>query len=804
MPVNAARFRRFGTPAIMLVLACLWPMAGCEDQSSSKQTVFAVADSETEDTQSTASERAARRESAEQPDGDGQAEPKDRSAARADGTFGEAATHGPDSVGSDQPNEQDEPDQSEADDPSGQASGEVEDGEKEKDVGQEPPSRSRVQIPDFPKDMAWINTAGPLRLRDLRGRFVLLDFWTYCCINCMHVLPELKKLEKAYPEQLVVIGVHAAKFETEKGTENIKEAVLRYEIEHPVVNDAQHAIWNNLGIQSWPTIVLIDPEGFVLGYKSGEFQFEQIDAILKSTLPYYRKNKLMDETPIRFDLLTYDQKPTPLRFPGKVLADDKTDRLYIADSNHNRIVVTTLDGKLVETIGSGAIGHRDGSYDEATFDHPQGMVLDGATLYLADTENHLLRKIDLDARQVTTIAGSGQQGRNAWPGGESLIAGDALPDRFVGTPAQTAINSPWALWIHERDLYIAMAGPHQIWKMSLDESEIGPYAGNGREDIVDGPLLPGQPYAAGFSSFAQPSGLASDGQWLFVADSEGSSIRAVPFDSKEEVRTIVGTSSLPHGRLFAFGDQDGPRESAMLQHPLGVVYTDGKIYVADTYNNKIKAVDADTGAVATIAGTGQPGRDDTKTELDEPAGIAYAKGRLYVADTNNHAIRTIDLKNDNKVQTLTIEGLAPPRLAKTARKPSFPGATQTKLDVASITPAGGRIGLAVQLDLPKGWKINPLAPMAYFVEKTSESGPVDQTATGTLIKLEKPTTSFDISLPVKGTGQETIKVSMNYYYCQEGREGLCKMGSVVWTVPLNIRAGAEATLVKLPHKLLLP
>ena len=784
MSVNAARFRRFGTLAIILVLASLWPMTGCEDQSSSKQAasskqaVLAVADSETEDTQSTASEGAGRREA--------------------------EAEQEPDSAGPEQPNERNEPDQSEVDNPSDQTSEEAEEGETGNDVGQEPPRRSRIQIPDFPKDMAWINTAGPLRLRDLRGRFVLLDFWTYCCINCMHVLPELKKLEKAYPEQLVVIGVHSAKFETEKITENIKEAVLRYEIEHPVVNDSEHVIWDSLGIRSWPTIVLIDPEGFVLGFNSGEVQFEQIDAVLKSTLPYYRKNKLMDETPIRFDLLAYDQKPTPLRFPGKVLADETTDRLYIADSNHNRIVVTTLDGKLVETIGSGAIGRRDGSYDEATFDHPQGMVLNGATLYLADTENHLLRKIDLEARQVTTIAGSGQQGRNAWPGAESLVAGDELPDRFVGKPAQTAINSPWALWIHERDLYIAMAGPHQIWKMTLDESEIGPYAGNGREDIVDGPLLPGQPYAEGFSSFAQPSGLASDGQWLFVADSEGSSIRAVPFDSKKDVRTVVGTSSLPQGRLFAFGDQDGPRESAMLQHPLGVVYTDGKIYVADTYNNKIKAVNAETGAVATIAGTGQPGLDDTKGELDEPAGIAYAKGRLYVADTNNHLIRTIDLNNDYKVQTLTIQGLAPPRPAKTARKPSFPGAAQAKLDVASVKPTGGRIGLAVQLGLPKDWKINPLAPMVYVVEKTSESGPVDQAATGTLVELEEPATSFEISLPVTGTGQETIKVSMNYYYCQEGREGLCKMGSVVWTVPLNIHAGAEATLVKLPHKLLLP
>src|SRR6185369_136996 len=210
-----------------------------------------------------------------------------------------------------------------------------------------------------------------------------------------------------------------------------------------------------------------------------------------------------------FDLESQRAKQTPLRFPGKVLADEASGRLFIADSNHNRVVITQLDGRLLGTVGSGAEGTTDGDFATAQFNHPQGMALRGETLYVADTENHLLRKIDLRGKKVATIAGVGKQACNGWPGMERMIAGETtqLPERFVGPPLKTALNSPWDLCLVGENLFIAMAGPHQIWKMPLDESEIGVYAGNGREDIVDGPLLPKRPYEEGYASFAQPSGL---------------------------------------------------------------------------------------------------------------------------------------------------------------------------------------------------------------------------------------------------------------------------------------------------------
>ncbi len=299
------------------------------------------------------------------------------------------------------------------------------------------PFPERFPAPDFPKDLTWINTSGSLPLRSLRGKFVLLDFWTYCCINCIHILPELKKLERAYPNELVVIGVHSAKFQTERDTKNIEEAVLRYEIEHPVVNDAERQIWNAYSVNTWPSIRVIDPQGNYIGGASGEFKFETMDKFFKQAIPYYRKQGLLDESPIRFELAVQKTTPTPLRFPGKLLADPDGERLFISDSNHNRIVIAGLDGALKGIVGSGAIGRTDGDWQTATFDHPQGMALVGDRLYVADTENHLIRRVDLREKRVTTVAGTGEQSPWPFPGTQSNRR-ERLSRRVDGPAKRTA------------------------------------------------------------------------------------------------------------------------------------------------------------------------------------------------------------------------------------------------------------------------------------------------------------------------------------------------------------------------------
>ena len=665
------------------------------------------------------------------------------------------------------------------------------------------PFAQRYRVSPLPEGVTWLNTAGPLELSDLRGKFVLLDFWTYCCINCMHILPELAKLEEAYPRNLVVIGVHSAKFATEKDTQNITEAILRYKIGHPVINDAEHAVWDRFGVEAWPTVMLVDPEGYAVWGRSGETTFDEIDSVLKQAIPYYRKQGLLDETPLEFTVAGHAAEPTPLRFPGKVLADEEGDRLFIADSGHNRVVIARLDGTLVDVIGSGSAGRADGDFATAQFNDPQGMALRGDWLYLADNRNHMIRKIDLARSAVSTVAGLGHQNRKP---------------PFVGMvdPKKTALASPWALWIHDDDLYIAMAGRHQIWKMRLDGSGIGPYAGNGREDIVDGPLLPREPYRTGYSSFAQPSGLASDGTWLYVADSEGSSIRAVPFNPRMEVRTVVGTSRLPLGRLFTFGDTDGPAAQALLQHPLGIVCCEGRLYVADTYNNKIKVVDPETGTTQTLAGTRNAGRSDDPPSFDEPAGLTAAGGKLFVADTNNHLIRVIDLRAGGKVSTLSTAGLEPPK-PPTGEKAqfAFPGAAEEKLEPVSVRADNGQLRLKVSLQLPFGYKINSLAPMRYQVEADAtnghqpkvggpvpgDPGPVRRTALSGPIRLEEPSADFDIAVPVDAaSGRDRLRVGLTYYYCREGAEGVCKAGSVVWTVPVELSPEAATSVIPLRHQ----
>lgn len=495
-------------------------------------------------------------------------------------------------------------------------------------------NEKRSEAPELEGGVAWLNTAGPLRLKDLRGKIVLLDFWTLCCINCMHVLPDLAKLEKKYPNELVVIGVHTAKFDNEKNTESIRKAILRYEVSHPVVNDAKMRIWNTYGSRSWPTLCLIDPEGYFVGYASGEGNYELLDRVIARLIKEHKKKKTLNEKPLKFQLARAQENgDSPLFFPGKVLADAAGKRLFIADSTHHRIVITDLAGKKIAIAGVGEPGKGDGTFAEARFDDPQGMALDGDKLYVADRRNHSIRVLDLKARTVATAAGTGSQGQNRQASG---------PARKI------ALNSPWDLLLHKGQLYIAMAGHHQIWVMDLAKNTIEPYAGTGRETIRDGTL-------AG-SCFAQPSGLASDGKTLWVADSEVSAVRAVSLNGGDSVKSLVGEG------LFEFGDVDGTAEKARLQHALGVVYCDGQLYVADTYNSKIKCLDPATRSCKTFLG-GEVEGWLAGPVFSEPGGISCAGGKLYVADTNAHRIRVVDLKTKT-VSTLKLQGVEAPKPVK--------------------------------------------------------------------------------------------------------------------------------------------
>ncbi len=450
----------------------------------------------------------------------------------------------------------------------------------------------------------------------------------------MHILPQLRKLERKYRDWLVVVGVHSSKFPNEKETANLRNAVLRYGIEHPVVNDHEFVLWQEYGVRAWPTLMFVDPQGKVLGKHEGEFELKQFDALISDMGTEFRSLGLLNETPLPYQLEAAKAQARPLSFPGKIEVDAEAGRLFIADSSHNRVLVTGLEGGVQSVIGSGEPGNSDGAFDTAMLNHPQGMAVDGGRLYIADAENHTIRLADLDAGTVKTVAGTGEQARFRHEGGMA---------------SEFPLNSPYDLALQDDTLYIAMAGFHQLWALDLPSGQISPYAGDGIENILDGPRMEAR--------LAQPYGLTASGGTIYFADSETSAVRSVPdIDVDAElaiVQTLIGDG------LFDFGDRDGDFGDAILQHVQATAVMDDILYIADSYNHKIKAMDLEHRVVETLAGSGESGARDggaLEATFNEPAGLACADRQIYVADTNSHAIRVIDLDTE-QVSTLELTGL---------------------------------------------------------------------------------------------------------------------------------------------------
>jgi len=606
-----------------------------------------------------------------------------------------------------------------------------------------------VPAPEFPDGLDWLNTSAPLTLADLRGKVVVLDFWTYGCINCLHVIPELRALEEKYADELVVIGVHSAKFENEGETENIERIIQRYELEHPVVNDRQFQIWSQYGVRAWPTLVIIDPEGKVLGYHAGEGIYDRFDFIIGSMISQFDEIDRIDRSPLS-SLIDQDrQVDSPLLFPGKVLADVKGDRIFIADSNHNRIVIADLQGNVREVVGDGQSGLQDGNFESASFFRPQGLTLrDENSLYVADTENNTIRLVDLVNRTVETVAGTGEQ---------------IYMTSSEVNASTSALNFPWDVLYHDGFLYVAMAGQHQIWSLDPDSGTLEVYAGSGREELKDGALLEG--------GLNQPSGLSTDGSVIYIADSEASAIRTATIDEKGRLETIVGTG------LFDFGDVDGSGNMVRLQHPLGVAYNEGQLYVADTYNSKIKIIDPVSQESTTYLGGSESGwRDGSDALFDEPGGLSVGDDKLYIADTNNHVIRIADLDSGD-VSTLVLidtDGLM-------TRQPAGSDYTGKIVDMDPQYVATGPGTLTLAIEIPQGYKVNDLAPfsMEWSVEgDVATFNPQDSDAV-----IVDP--DFPMTIPVEFTaGEGALAGELVIYYCENDSQSLCLIERVRINAPV--------------------
>jgi len=453
----------------------------------------------------------------------------------------------------------------------------------------------------------------------------------------MHVLPQLRKLEEKYADVLTVIGVHSAKFNAEKSSDNVREAVRRYGIGHPVVNDANFEIFKSYAARAWPTLMFIDPTGKVIGRHEGEFPVDALDEVLAGMIEEHEASGLFKRGPFALQLET--NADTELSFPGKISADGERGRLVISDSNHHRLVVTDLEGNVETVIGNGdsplASGDSKGVYESLgfghpLFDNPQGTVIDGDKLYVADAGTHTIVRVDLEAGTAETIAGTGEQSLYRHKGGEAL---------------KVPINSPYDLSLNDGILYIAMAGFHQLWKMDLEEQTVAPFAGDGGEDIVDG--------LKDAARLAQPYGIDVSNNAVFFVDSETSSVRVAAIAEEGRVVTLVGTG------LFDFGDKDAVGKEALLQHPQGLAVHNDTIYVADSYNSKIKSIAIGSLQVRTVAGSGKQGDVDGNSSIaqfSEPAGLAVAGNKMFIADTNNHKIKVFEF-DTGEVTTLDLTGL---------------------------------------------------------------------------------------------------------------------------------------------------
>ncbi|XP_072413477.1 NHL repeat-containing protein 2 isoform X2 [Chiloscyllium punctatum] len=663
---------------------------------------------------------------------------------------------------------------------------------------------TELKAPEFAEGLEWVNTETSLLLhKDLCGKVVILDFFTYCCINCMHLLPDLHALEEKYSDKdgLVIVGVHSAKFPNEKVLKNIQNAVLRYNITHPVVNDADAKLWQELEVTCWPTLVILGPRGNILFTLIGEGHKEKLFTLISVTLKYYKdKGEIMDHA-IKLKLYKDSLPPSSLLFPGKIAVDNATGRLAIADSGHHRILVTEKNGEILHAIGGPKSGWKDGSIFEASFNSPQGVLIKDNIIYVADTENHVIRKIDLTSEMVSTIAGTGVQGTDH-EGGK--------------TGVEQSISSPWDLAFGTFDstkdslLFIAMAGTHQIWVIFLEDGKLHSgieykkgtcirFAGSGNEENRNNSY----PHKAGF---AQPSGLSvALPEWncLFISDSESSTIRSVSLKNGA-VKNLVGGERDPLN-LFAFGDLDGIGINAKLQHPLGVAWNEKRslLYVADSYNHKIKVIDPKTKQCTTLAGTGKPdnviGAKFNQVTFNEPGGVCVGEHGdvLYVVDTNNHMVKVLDLEMQT-VYVLAITAAVAVDASKST-KPKIsrlPKSAHSLQMVPLVVSCGQTVQFCLKIDLPEGAELTEGAPSywALFAEGHDWLF-AGQKISGTIVDLANhPGVFFVIPAQVK-TNALLLSIDVCLYFCKKN-DNSCQMKGISFQQPLQFSNICQDTISK--------
>lgn len=629
----------------------------------------------------------------------------------------------------------------------------------------------------------WLNTGGAdVTLADLRGKIVILDFWTFCCINCLHVLDELRAVEEEFRDVLVVVGVHSPKFVHEADPVALAAAVERYSVEHPVLDDPELVTWRAYTARAWPTLVVIDPEGYVVAQMAGEGHRHNVEVLVRDLVAEHERKGTLHRG--QGPYVAPEPAAGTLRFPAKAV-ELPGGTLLVADAGHHSLAELEADGEtLVRRIGSGERGLVDGGPDEARFSEPNGLCLVpdalreglGYDVLVADTVNHALRGVRLSDGAVTTVAGTGEQ---YMVGAADNVRGDDEPsagqdgsartDRtghgYAGAALDVRLSSPWDVaWSQELGAFVvAMAGNHTLWALDADGTTLTHLAGTMNEGLVDGPL----PSAW----FAQPSGLAvgADGG-IWLADSETSALRRVD-PAGSTVATAVGEG------LFDFGHRDGAAREARLQHPLGVaVLPDGSVAIADTYNGAVRRfATSEDGAGQDGAGQDGAGQDGPSvstlaTGLAEPSGLLVVGDALLVVESAAHRVTRVPLPEG--VGSLVDGGAHRTRRPVTDLAPG-----EVRLDVV-FTPAAGqkyddRYGPSTRLQVSS-------TPPGLLLDGAGDDVPLTRTL------------RLDPSAP-----EGVLHVTAHAASCDADpavEYPACHLNAQDWGVPVRVVAGAPDTL----------
>ncbi|MEV4600434.1 NHL domain-containing thioredoxin family protein [Amycolatopsis sp. NPDC049253] len=596
-------------------------------------------------------------------------------------------------------------------------------------------AQARVRAPELTGDV-WLNTGGRrLSLAELRGRIVLLDFWTSGCVNCLHVLDELRPLEEEFGDVLVTVGVHSPKFLHEGERASIEAAVRRYEVHHPVVNDPKMELWSQYAVRAWPTLVIVDPEGYVVHVAAGEGHGEALRRVVADLVTKHAAKGTLRRGGNPY--VPVEEQQTELRFPSKAVATAE-GRVLVADTGHHSVVEFASDGEtVIRRFGSGERGAQDGPFDLASFTEPSGIALlpndvaqrAGYHAVVADTAGHRLRGLDLNTGEVTTVAGTGNQWRNGTDTGKAL---------------DTDLTSPWdvAWWAPAGGVVVAMAGNHTLSVFDPISGVIRRFAGTTVEGLRDGEVSE--------AFFAQTSGLAPDGDKLWLADAETSALRWIePEGETFTVHTAVGTD------LFSFGHADGPADEALLQHPLGLAVLPGdRIAIADTYNGAVRRYDPFTREVTTLA-----------TGLAEPQGLLLHDGELFVVESAGNRLAPVG------AQVTTVAGEK-----NAVRRPPTVLAT-------------GDVEFAVVFTPPPGEKLDDRYGPSTRLEVSAS--PPELLADGAGI-------GTDLTRRIRfadGVTEGVLQVVAQAASCDEGGEHpACRITRQDWGVPVRFESGGERTL----------